>query len=413
MGWVQWWLPLAVLLGEVESTQPVATAPLEPKGATKVDTTPATVDPNDSLILAVSAPALDEVSAAKQVRAAIEKGASPTKTSDKTKATPLEIALIQRRPMVLQALFEAPSPISAKALEEFVEANPGHRRQVEKFRTKVARNVFAISKHAENRSDDSGSKMLEVISEAKILSFAEDYLNSLSMMIVYTMIVLVLVLLLYQLRIKQVPHPEVLLTPREEDTLWVLVRMVLSTLTTSIPTSNWFEVLGYGLALVGGVVWSEIFTNRSDLSLCLVLISIIQSLLTLSCYLNYAPLIDPLELSYSRTVHKLMYYPKKSDWNRAVIRCSYYIVACTLTFYLFFFALDPVRQMFDCPTKSISDTYGFEFSLTRTVAVMWDMLVFFSFALRSFRVMDTFIAFDLVKRMLISDRKQEDLDTNA
>ena len=379
--------------------------PLEPVVERPEETA---VDPNRALYKAVKGKNIDEREAAIEVRAALAKGASPmrhgmTKNEKNKKLTPVEIALKSRRPVVVEALFEDPSPISYEALEELVKKHPDMRWKVDRFRTKIAREVFALTRFVEDRNDDSGAKMLETVTEAKIFVFAEEYLNNLSLMVVYLTVVLLLISLLYQLRIKQSPNPEVLMTPREEDTLWTLLRMGVSTVTTSIPTSNWFEIIGYGLALGGGMVWSQIFTSRNDLGLCLALVTIIQSMLTLICYISFAPMASPGDDIYSRTVHKIMFYPKKSDWNRAVVRTAYYAVACGFTFYVLFYALDPINKMYYCPSKAISDTYGFDFTVTRTVAMMWDVIIFFNFALRVFRTMDTVIAFDLFKRLASSD----------
>jgi hypothetical protein len=322
-----------------------------------------------------------------------------TKNDKYKKLTPVEIALRSRRPVVVEALFEDPSPISYESLEELMKDHPDMRWKVDRFRTKLARESLTLARFAEDRNDDSGAKMLEIVTEGKIFVFAQEYLNNLSLMVVYLTAVLLLISLLYQLRIKQSPNPEVLMTPREEDTLWTLLRMGVSTVTTSIPTSNWFEIFGYGFALGGGMVWSQVFTSRNDLGLCLALVTIIQSMLTLICYISYAPMASPGDDIYSRTVHKIMFYPKKSDWNRAVVRTAYYAVACGFTFYVLFHALDPLKKMYFCPSKAISDTYGFDFTVTRTVALMWDVIIFFSFALRVFRTMDTVIAFDLFKRV--------------
>ena len=216
------------------------------------------------------------------------------------------------------------------------------------------------------------------------------------------MVVVLLVIFLYNLRIKQVPHSDVLLVPREEDTLWMLLRMCVSTLTTTIPTSNVFEIAGYGLALIGGVVWSQVWTTRNDLGLVLILSSILQSMLTMMCYMTYTPMVEPGHVALSPSLYKLMMYPKKSDWNRSILRSCYYLVSCTFSYYIYVAVLTPTHKMYDCPTPSISDTYGFDYTVTRTVAVMWDVIIFFSLALRVYRTLDTFVSFDLLNRMFSS-----------
>lgn len=363
----------------------------------------------------------EEGVAAKRVKLLIEEGASPLATGlsrnvELSKLSALEAAIKRRRSVVLEALLAPPSPVSYEALEEKIQLFPAKRREVEIFRTKIARLAMEQSRHKDHSQDSSGEKLIEVITGAKIFIFAEEYMSSFSLLILYLVVVVLLVVFLYNLRIKQVPHTDVLLVPREEDTIWTLLRMCVSTLTTTIPTSNVFEIAGYGIALIGGVVWSEVYTHRHDLGLLLVLTSILQSILTLMCYMTYTPMVEPGHVALTPSVYKLMMYPKKSDWNRTLVRSSYYLLSCTVSFFIFVYVLTPIQKMYDCPTPSISDTYGFDYTPTRTVAVMWDVIIFFSLATRLNRTIDTFVTFDLSSRMFASSsapyKEQDDVSVN-
>lgn len=346
----------------------------------------------------------DEADTAKNVRLLLERGASPlvrglSKLSAFSKLNAIEGAIKRRRALVLEALFAPPSPVSYEALEKQIERFPAKRRDIELLRTEIVRYAVEETRHKEHIQDTSGERVMEVLSEANIFIFAEEYMNALSLIFFYLVVVFLLVIFLYNLRIKQVPETDVLLVPREEDTLWTFLRMVVSTLTTTIPTSNMFEIAGYGLALIGGIAWSQVFTTRNDLGLVLVLCSLFQTTLTLMCYMTYTPMVEPGHVALAPSLYRIMMYPKKSDWNRSIVRCSYYLIACTLSYYIAVHVLTPTHKMYSCPTPSISDTYGFDYSLTRTVAVTWDIIIFFSFTLRVYRTIDTFVSFDLIRRM--------------
>ena len=357
---------------------------------------------NRALYKATKTRRLSDDNAAKMVRVALNFGASPFMTGimkgPYANLTAVEIAVIRRKPLLVEAFLSPPSPASFEALEEQIQLHPELQREIEIKRTRLARTYSPIKR--DTRKDDSPARTLKAMLDGGVFVFAQSYLASLLLLIAYLTFVVTLMSFLFQLRVKQVPNAEVLLTPREDANWWGLLYTVTSTITTTVPTSNPLEIVGFGLAWFGGVVWSQLWTKRSDLGLCLTLVALAQSMLTLVCYLSYAPSVrDQPGLGSGKSVDKIMMYPKQADWSRAIINSAYYVASCGLTYFILFGALDPVRRMYSCPTPSVSDTYGFEFTLTRTVATMWDILIFFSFALRVYRAIMTVVAFDLFARL--------------
>ena len=353
-------------------------------------------DPNLDLVrVAESPPGSDERESAKLVRSSVERGGSPLFHVPNSKRTILEVFIAQKRSLIVEALFEPPSPIGYDALEERIEFNPTREsRRVDKLRTKIARQAIA----------SLDNRVWEVLSDNRIFVFAQDYIGELSLLMLYLTVVVLLVHFLYQLRIKQLPNPDVLLSPREETSWWTLLSISLSTLFSSLPTSSVFEIIGYGLSLVGGIVWSQLWTNRTDVALLLTIAAVAQTIFTLVCYICYAPMASAGEESFlliqPPRLQRVMMYPKKSDWNRATVRSCVYLLACFSSFFVLINGLDPVRRMYDCPTPTVGDTYGFDYSVTRSVAVIWDIQIYFVLALRFFRFLDTVSAFELINRLL-------------
>jgi hypothetical protein len=331
---------------------------------------------------------LDEVELARKVRQSIEKGANPlTHLPPNMDKTLIEVAIIENKPLIVEALFEPPSPISCEALEERIEFDRvDARRIVDIFRTRIAR-----------LSLRSSQNIIDVTSgeSVRIFKFADEYIGELSLMILYLMMVFLLVLFLYNLRIKQFPYPDNLMSPKDSSDTWLgYLRMSISTLATSVPVTNIFETIGYGLGLVGGIIWSYMYTNRKDVGLLLILISVCQSIFTLTCYLRFAPSESS---TYAASIQKqVMMYPKKTDWNRATIQSCCYLLSCSASYFILMIGLNPVHRMYDCPSRAVSDTYGFDYSLTRCVSTMWDIMIFFTVSLRIFRILDTIIVFELL-----------------
>jgi AcrR family transcriptional regulator len=89
-------------------------------------------------------------------------------------------------------------------------------------------------------------------------------------------------------------------------------------------------------------------------------------------------------------LYRVMFYPKSRDFGLALTNTSIYLLGCSVTFLLMFTALDPLNKMYTYSRDlSISDTYGLSRSLTRAVAVMWDIIIFFVITLRIYRIVDT------------------------
>ena len=356
---------------------------------------------NRALVKAAKSHRVSDDAAAKLVRVALEFGASPfqkgiVKGKRFADLTAVEIAIMRRKRLTVEALLSAPSPASSESLAELVQLHPELQRGVEVFRTRLARSYSPVK--VSTRREESGPKTFKAMLDGGVYTFAESYLSALLMLLAYLTFVVTLMSLMFQLRVKQVPNPEILLTARQDPTWWGLLYVTISTIATTVPVSNPLEIAGLGLAWLGGVLWSQLRTNRIDLALLLILAGLGQTFLTVTCYLSFAPLAS-LDSASGKHVDKLMTYPKEADWNRVIANSAYLVGACSVAYFVLFVGLQPVTRMYACHTASVSDTYGFEFSLTRTVATIWDVLIFFSLALRVYRTFTTVAAFDLIGRI--------------
>lgn len=208
---------------------------------------------------------------------------------------------------------------------------------------------------------------------------------------------------MYHVRVKRVPEPDVLLMPRETS-WWAFLYYTTSTLFTGVPRGTPFEFLGYGLATGGSIFWSQLWTGRKDLALVLLLAVLLQTFFTILFYITYAPTVaEDVRLNGlppEGQLHRVMHYAKRKDMTRAINKTLQYLVACSLSFYLLMCVLDPMQKMYSCPSAAISDTYGFDYSLSRTVTMTWDVVIFFMLSLRLYRVIDTIIVLDLAHKCL-------------
>ncbi len=381
-------------------------------------------DPSRGLYKVVRAWDMDETKAAHTARVLIEFGAVPTMVGltdneEYSNLTCIEIAIRSRKPLVVQALLQDPSPLDFDVLEELGERDMATKRGIEVYRTRVIREIIA-AKRSEKlngiiyvRGPESNAhnskevrKIIAMFQDARVFIFAERYIQSLACWVVYLMFVFLLADFLYQLRVKRVPVNSKLMIPIPSTEKGVSFEMLVSgsaCLASGIPTSNLFETLSLGLASIGAIFWCEHYCYRTDLSTTLVLTIIVQSLLTLASYYAYAPRSNPHDdalFDEEPPLYRVMFYPHGKDMSAAVLNCAMYIIACSSTFMLLFSVLNPVQAMYFCPGESISDTYGFEGSLTRIVATLWDILIFFILSLRIYRTVETVVVFDLIGHLL-------------
>jgi len=356
-------------------------------------------DPTKVLYMVIEKNGQDDVFLGKLIRSCLGLGANPlVKYHDRTAA---EIVIENDRPNQLAALLETPSPISGDELNMRMKHSDSSSTELEIYRTNLIRQAIRV---------DKGSNQLgDVLKGAHYYTFVDRYLTKELIVIGFTLVVFTLIFFLYQLRIKRVPINSKLMIPRivaNRNPWWLFLTYSVATLMSSVPTSNLFECMGIGLASFGGVVWSYIFTGRSDVALVLVLCIVGQSLITLSAYYFFAPTNDnedsdkfEEEIDPSSHLYRVMFYPKSRDISQALMNCAIYLVANTLSFMILFSALDPVHKMYtDCPGVSISDTYGHSQTLTRFVAITWDVVIFYCISLRIYRVNDTVNVYGLLAR---------------
>ena len=189
---------------------------------------------------------------------------------------------------------------------------------------------------------------------------------------------------------------------------WSFLTYSVATLLSSVPTSNLFECIGLGLASFGCVVWSQIFTGRSDVALVLTISIVSQSLITLAAYYYFAPTNDNEdsdkyedEIDPSSHLYRVMFYPKSRDVSMALTNCAMFLLASTVSFMILYSALDPVHRMYtDCPGASISETYGHNQTLTRVLAMCWDVNIFYCICLRIYRVIDTVSVYGMLAKSM-------------
>ena len=378
-------------------------------------------NPNRALYIVAKSRKVSEVEGAKMARMLLEYGASPTltgltKNPKYEHMSAVQIAIHRRRPSVVQAFLTAPSPVSYESLEAAED-----RKAVEKFRTDLVREVFRVRRKEHlaravlirggKKEGTKSERVVEAMKEAKVFVFAEKYLNVLALFLVFLVFILLLIFILYQVRIKRLPYADALMTAVQPG-WWNALFYCTSTLACGSPVGGLFEVIGHGVGTGGAIFWSEDWTGRKDIALTLTLAVVIQTFVTVSTYLSYAPSAGEdgaahLDGGQEAPLHRVMYYAKsKKDWGRVMNRSGIYMVAAAASFYILFAALEPMYKMFECPTKSIADTYGFDYSLTRTVAMMWDIVIFFVLTNRIFAVIDTVIVLKLIEKVNPLNKKE-------
>lgn len=383
-------------------------------------------DPNRALFMVSMAKNVDDEAAAKMARLLMEYGASPMMTGltadpEMAQMTPVEIVIRQRKPKVLEAFLQDPSPVSYESLEQLSEYGPRIRRGIEIFRTLVVRQISRIRQedelHGREEADSKkADSMRATLFDQNFYLFAQRYLEMLSIFLVYLVVIALMIVFLYHTRIKQVPHPETLMRPRDEGSLLSYLHILFSISLTSAPGGTMMEMFAHGTALAGSLIWSHIWTDREDIVLSLVLATVLQSLVTGVCYMSFAPTgsrdIELAELQ-ERPVFKLMFYPRSADLHRAVSVAGNYLVSCAMTMLLLYGILRPVKRMYFCPTTSVSDTYGFPYSLTRAVAFTWDVIIFFVMSFRVYRLIDTLVVYKLVQRIWHSSEEASELENES
>jgi hypothetical protein len=389
--------------------------------------------PSRGLYKVVRSTDMEEADGARMARVLVENGAVPTmfadsKSSKYSRMTCIEIAVRNRRPLVVQALLQDPSPLNFAVLEEMSEKDHDARRGIEIYRSRIIRETIEAKRRAKlhgiisvrggkggrtNEESIAVEKIIAMLQEAHVFVFAERYLQSLAMLVVYLVFVFLLVHFLYDLRVKRVPVNSKLMIPISEGsgnsaTLDAIAKGC-ACFASGLPTSNVFETLAGGLACIGSIVHCEIYTKRTDLSTAIVLTVLLQSMITLSCYYAYAPRVN--DQQYAETeplLYRIMFYPKGKDVSAAVMNGAMYVIASSLTFLVMFSVLTPLQAMYFCPGDAVSDTYGFEGSLTRVLTTVWDLLIFFVLTLRTYRAMETVVVFDLVGRLLKPNEETPD-----
>jgi hypothetical protein len=383
-------------------------------------------NPNRALFYVSTSTDVEEEQMSKMARLLMEYGATPmligvSKDPEYAEMTVVEIAIRHQRPMILEAFLEEPSPISFDTLEAMSINSKDARRGVEVFRTRVVRATLDMVRESNQQrtlvqrgakaEESPAQKVLRVLVNTNVLIFSERYLRIATWILMYLVFVFLLIFFLFQLRVKRIPNPEILMTPWD-DAWWSVLLYSMNTILTSCPQATIFEQIGYGLATVGSILWSQLWTGRRDIALSLLVLIVLQTFFTMSCYTAFAPKISEFNSlgdsiwQDGGPLHKIMYYGRSKDRDRAVNRSLMYLLSCSASFFILLHFLDPRHKMYLCPTLSVSDTYGFDYSLSRTVAVMWDIVIFFSFTLRIFRMIDTVIVFDLPGKLYVSMKAQ-------
>ena len=362
---------------------------------TNSDTNQLIYDPTKVLYNLVDKDGYDDVFVAKLIRITLGLGANPLHKEHNQTAG--EILISRNKPILLGALLENPSPVSGDVFNQ--GSHSGTDPEI--YRTNLIRQALLVDKGSNALSD--------VLKNAHYYTFVDRYLTKEVILIGFTMVVFTMIFFLYQLRIKRVPINSKLMIPRmvaNRNPWWLFLTYSLSTLLSSVPTSNLFESIGLGLGSFGGVIWSYMFTGRTDVALVIILSIVVQTTVTLAAYYFFAPTNDSEdsdkfeeEIDPSSHLYRVMFYPKSRDISQALTNCAIYLLANTVSFMVLFSALDPVHQMYtDCPGVSISDTYGQQQSLTRSVAITWDVVIFYCISLRVYRVLDTVNVYGLLAR---------------
>ena len=348
----------------------------------------------------------DDTVSAKMTRVALGLNADPLRIVNQTTAA--EIAISRNKPKLLEALIKSPSPISADAIHMSLKASNHPTLDGDIYATKLIRQAYSV---------DNGSHQLsDVLKESHYFNYVHFYLTNEVILIGFTLVVFTIVFFLYQLRIKRVPVNSKLMIPRvvgNRNPWWLLLTYSVATILSSVPTSNLFECIGIGLASFGSVVWAQVFIGRTDVSLVLIVCILAQALITLSAYYLFAPTNDSEdsdkyeeEIDPSSHLYRVMFYPKSRDIGQAMTNCAVYLLANSVSFMILFSALDPVHKMYiDSPGASISETYGHSQTLTRTVAMSWDIIIFYCISLRIYRVIDTANVYGSLARSIDQKRR--------
>lgn len=375
-------------------------------------------DPNTALFRVLTSRNLDEMSGSQMARILVEFGASPLMTGltndpEMARLTSVELSILLRKPKVLEAFLGDPSPISYKSLEQLANDSPRVKRGIEVFRTAIVRTMRLITLEErlntlqanENIGETNVESMKKILEDENFYIFSRRYLNMLMIFLAYFVLIALIIGFLYHCRVKEVPHPETLMRPRDDGGSFASYFYIsISIFVTGAPGSTFLEIIAYAIGSIGSVIWSLVWTARDDLALSLLIATAIQSLFTEICYLSYAPKMSSTELELvglqEKPTNKLMYYSRGSDRGRALAIAGVHLAACAVTTIILYAILIPAKRMYFCPTISISDTYGFPYTLTRAVAFSWDIIIFFMMSIRVYRVFDTFIVFGIFKRMM-------------
>ena len=355
-------------------------------------------DPTGVLYMVISVNSPEDRIRAQMIRATLDLGANPLWVSNNRTAA--EILIGNNKPLLLRALLESPSPVSGDA---FNVGALSRTSDPELYRTKLIRQAMRVDKDSNQLGD--------VLKDTHYYTFVDRYLTKEVILLGFTLIVFSIIFFLYQLRIKRVPINSKLMIPRlvgNRNPWWSFLTYSVATLLSSVPTSNLFECIGLGLASFGCVVWSQIFTGRSDVALVLTISIVSQSLITLAAYYYFAPTNDNEdsdkyedEIDPSSHLYRVMFYPKSRDVSMALTNCAMFLLASTVSFMILYSALDPVHRMYtDCPGASISETYGHNQTLTRVLAMCWDVNIFYCICLRIYRVIDTVSVYGMLAKSM-------------
>jgi hypothetical protein len=356
-------------------------------------------DPTAALYSVITDASVADEPKAKMIRVCLELGALPTLSHEDTTAA--EILLQQNKASLLTVLLNDPSPIHYAVLEEMTKRDAKIQRGIEVYRTRLIREM--------NGKKDVSVDVRTAILNSHYYDFADHYLQSEMYLVGFLVVVVMLIQFLYQLRIKRIPINSKLMIPRnvgEPNIWWPALQYALSTVTTSLPTSNLFECIGLAIATFGGIVWSEVYTGRRDVAITISVAVVAQSLWTVTAYYLYAPTNDTddsdkyeEEIDPSSHLYRVMFYPKSKDVSLALTNTAIYLLACSVSVMILFVALDPLNKMYTSSHDlSISDTYGLNRSLTRAVAIAWDSIIFFVISLRVYRAIDTVNVFFALRR---------------
>ena len=381
-------------------------------------------DPDRTLYMVAKNYAVDDEAAGLMTRVLMEYGAVPMRmgfTNNPLFAglTVLEVAIRQERPTVVQALLMDPSPLQYDTLEAMADASKDMRQGIEIYRTKVIREATDMyEKVSASKSVDSTVKksdvgkleaIIKILKEEKFYIFAETYLNILTMLLFFVIVVVLLIQFLFHLRIKRIPTDSQLSIPRPASSVWWFALHFLATLLSTVPSATLFQTIAMGIGFVGSLVWSGLFTARSDIFAILVISALLQTLFTLICYYTYAPVDDAGLPDDEPSLVRVMFYPKSTDWSRAVSKSTLFIFSCSVSLLTLFTAIDPTTRMYMCPALSISDTYGFKWSWFRVFTICWDIVTFFTLTLRIQRAIETVTVYDLIGE-LIHRPKESDME---